>query len=120
MLQRDLPSDGVSLDRTEPPVVVGSGCSLEPLDDKLAGLGGHGTWPFGRAGRCATGRSCGSQGVSGLHEFGRIEAGWIVEDGLLTGVEVAQLMVIEVAEAASEVAVGLELGVGPRGAGVGP
>jgi hypothetical protein len=46
--------------------------------------------------------------------------GWrVVEDGLLAGVEVGELLVVEVAEAAGEVAVGLEAGVVPGGLGVG-
>lgn len=42
-----------------------------------------------------------------------------IDDGLLADVQISEFVVVEVAEAASEVAVGLEAGVVPRRPGVG-
>lgn len=59
------------------------------------------------------------EGVPGLLQLGWVERWRVSDDVLLAGIEVGELLVMEVAEAAGEVAVGLEAGVVPGGLGVG-
>jgi hypothetical protein len=93
-----------------PPVAVGLGCSFESLDATLLGTDVAPRW---------IARSDGVEALPRTLEFGGVERGWVVEDFLLAGVEVGELLVVEVMEATGEVAVGLEAGVVPGGAGVG-
>jgi hypothetical protein len=115
--ESDLTSGRCGVGSRASPVAAGSGHSFESLDDELLRRGGS---------RSSTGRDepttrTPSRGICTLprvHELARVEGRRIVEDGVLAGVEVGELLVVEVMEAAGEIAVGLKACVVPGGSGV--
>jgi hypothetical protein len=111
VFESDLAPDRVGVGGGASPVAVGLGCSLEPLDDEVLGTGPSRT--------SISPRSGGVEALTGALEFARIEWRGVVEDALLAGVEVGELLVGEVTKAACEVAVGLKTCVIPGGARVG-
>ena len=111
VFERDLTSDVEGVGGGASPVAVGCGCAFESFDEELLGAARPGT-------RVARG-SDGVEAVPGPFELGRVEGRGGAQDGLLAGVEVVECLVVEVAQAPGEVAVGCQPGVVPRGSGVG-
>lgn len=119
LFEGDLTSGGCGLIRRSPPSLMRSSCSFEAVDQQMgtgdrlmrARVASRGGTParLTRACKCSP----------GLVEFGRVGPGRVGDDGLLAGVEVGELDVVEVSEAAGEVAVGLESGVVPGSLRVG-
>ncbi len=107
----DLAPDCVGVGSGAPPVLVGLGCSFEALDEELLATDAPPLWICGHL--------VGVAALPAALELAGVEAWWVVEDGLLAGVEVGEGLVVEVVEAPGEVAVGWDAGVVPRCAGVG-
>ena len=108
------------MNRGTPPVAVGLGASFKSLNEEVLGGRGPGTSIHSCEALCSATPSGGIQALPSLFEFAGVEARRVVEDGSLARVEVDELLVVEVVEAAREVAVGLEACVVPRGPGLWP
>ena len=124
LFECDLAAKVCCLERGSAPLAMRLGGSLKALYLKL---GAHG---FGCAGLRGGGHACRCRpgaGVPSLLQVCWVEGWRVVDDGLLAGIEVGELLIVEVAESAGEVAVGLQAGVveggwasGREAAGRGP
>ena len=102
------------------PVAVRSGGPFQSLDYELLSGDGRRTSISAREHLTITASSGGGiQCLSSTLQVDGVEGRRVVEDGLLAGVEIGELMVVEYVEAAGEVAVDLETCVVPRSPRVG-
>lgn len=115
--QRDLTPERQGIDGRASPFAVRLGRSFKSLNQELLGTRGGGNVDTRR--RASDGISSGIESLSSMFEFDGVEGRRVVEDGLLAAVEFAEVMAVEVVEAACEVAVGLEARVVPCSPGVG-